>query len=286
VDVSGDWILPAAPVGLLIGAWAGFSGYSGWPLVVPMLLVMGGRPLHESLAASMFVDWLSASSASLVYGLRGDADVATAGRWGFVSVPLVLAGAGLSFLLLPRFEGLLHGGVGPIAIALGAALWLRAARLRAAPQVAAATGVPVTLVVAGEDENGSPRLSPGVSRALLGGGMSVTAGGMGLIGMGGGFAAAMLLILLRGDETRRGVATGLLFTALVLPVALLVYLWMLPDGIGFWPVLLPFAACSAVGAGLSAWQSAAIPSRHLGFVVAGCVLAAGVAATLQRWAMA
>ncbi len=282
MDLQGDWALLAAPAGLLIGGWAGLGGYSGWPVVVPMLLVVGGRPLHESFAASILVDWVNAVVAGGVYLWRGDVDRLTAGRWALVSLPLVLVGAGLSFSLLYRFEGLMSAGVGPIAIALGLALLVRAAKLRPEVELAVVAGGSATPVLEGDSH---ASLAPGTARALLRAGMSANALGIGFLGMGGAFNAAILLILLRGDETRSGVGTGLVFTALVLPVALLCYLLMLPEGTGVWSVLLPFAGFSALGAWLAAWQGGRIPSHYLGFVVGGCVLLAGAVASFQHWAM-
>ncbi len=272
MTLAGDPILWMAPAGLLIGAWAGLSGYSGWPLVVPMLFVVLGRPLHESLAASMVVDCVNSASASVVYVLRGDADVATARRWVIGSVPLILLGVAVSFAWLPRFAGA-ASAAGPIAFVLGGALLVRAARSPEKPSP-----------VAGVGARSVEPLQPGTRRTLLRGGLGLNAIGMGLVGMGGAFNVAMLMMLLRREDPLVGVGTGLLFTSLALPVALGAYLWMLqPHFIGPWRELIPFAACSAFGAGFAARQGSRIPARAVGFVVGGCVLSAGVVAMVQQW---
>jgi uncharacterized membrane protein YfcA len=279
MSFAGEWAALSAPAALLLGAWAGLSGYSGWPLAVPLLLVFVGRPLHESLAASLLIDWVNAAAASAVYALRGDADRASASRFALAGLPFVLLGVAVSFTLLQRFEHLVARGAGPVSMALGLALVARTARLRSGAAMLAVAGPGAGVAL---EHAPSPGLSEAARRRLLGAGMALTAGAMGLVGMGGGFTAALLLILVRGDDTRAGVATGLLFTALVLPLALLAYLLLLPEPVGIWDRLLPFAGWSALGAGLAAAWGARIPSRHLGFVVGAGVLLAGLAATLQR----
>jgi uncharacterized membrane protein YfcA len=270
VDVlPGDWVLLWLPTGVLIGAWAGLSGYSAWPVVVPLLFAVLGRPLHESLVASLFIDWVNAVCASAVYLWRGDADRGTACRWAVLAAPGVLVGAGLSFTLLTPFEAWLGAGSGPVALVLGVALLARAARMGPGGEAP-----PL------EQE----MLSTRARRTLLGAGMELNGLGIGLIGMGGGFNAAILLIVLRGDGMRAGVATGLLFSSLVLPVALVTYLLLLRLDVGVWSLAVAFAGIAGPGAALSAWLGSRIRGRDLGYAVGGCVLLAGLLATAQRWA--
>jgi uncharacterized membrane protein YfcA len=262
------WIALAIPAGLLIGAWTGLSGYSGWPLVVPVLLVIHRVSLFETVVASILVDWINALVAAAVYLRRRDADVRTARRWAAGSAPIILCGALAAFALLQRWSGLLEGGVGPIGLVLGLALIARAMR-----------------------SEGDPSAAPGevssqLGRAAFRAGALTNAFLMGLVGMGGAFNMAMLLILLRGTGTRAGVGTGLLYTALALPISLLAYLVFLGFEFGLWSVVLPFCAGAAVASGLAAWQAGRLPERALGILVGICVLSAAIAATLQHWAIA
>ena len=48
-DVGAAAWFVGVPLGGLIGVWAGLSGYSGWPIVVPLLFVILRVPLWESL---------------------------------------------------------------------------------------------------------------------------------------------------------------------------------------------------------------------------------------------
>ena len=38
----------ALPIGVLVGLGAGVIGLTAWPILVPLLLVFGGIPLHEA----------------------------------------------------------------------------------------------------------------------------------------------------------------------------------------------------------------------------------------------
>jgi len=265
------WLGLALPVAVLLGAWAGLSGFSGWAVVFPILLVVWRRPLFECIAGAMCVDWANAAAAALVYAVRGDADRRTAWGWAAVSVPAVLLGVALAWHVLPHLGAALGGGAGPIALAIGAALLVRAIRHDE-----------------GEEEDEPARPPPasaasGGRRAGLRAGMLANGALIGAIGQGGGFNAAVLLLLLRGYDTRAAVATGLLVCALAAPAGLLVWLVVVAGAPGLWRIVLPFATVSALASATAAWQAARIPRRSLGFVVAGCVLLAGVVATAERW---
>ncbi len=273
------WLVLGAPAGLVLGGWAGLSGYSGWPLVVPVLYVVVGVPLYESLAASLCVDWVNAAVGSTVYLHRGDAEVQTAWPWILLSAPLAAAGAGASLLMLHRADALLEGGAGLVALVLGTVLVVKAFRMQEDPAeaVLAAGAGPLPVPVAA---------APAAATASrLGFGLGASANGvaMGLLGIGGGFNLALLLVLLRGYPTRRAVGTGLLFCAAVIPVPLLVFLAHLEFRLEVLPALLPFCACAALGSALAAWQAGRLRARQLGLLVGACVLSAGASATLRPW---
>lgn len=285
----------AVPAGLAIGAWAGFSATSGWIVVFPMLFVVAERPLFECLLAALVVDWANAVAASPFYLQRGDPDLRIALRWLGVSAPLVLVGVGIALVVLPRLETVLGGASGPIAIAMGFVLLRRAWRSpdhAAEQQIAHGESIAEQRIVHGET-TAEQRIVHGESTgvaalhgtALLRVGLSANAVLMGILGQSGGLNTALLLILLRRAPTRMAVATALVLAALVLPVGIGAYLVVVGSAPGLWPAVLPFATASALASGLAAWQSARIPERRLEFVVAGCVLLAGVAASLERWAL-
>ena len=253
-------------MGLAIGAWAGFSATSGWIVVFPMLFVVTGRPLFECLLASLVIDWLNASTASLFYARRGEPDLRVALRWMGASAPLSLVGVGIALLVLPRFDALLGGVSGPIALGMGAILLRRALR-------------------SGDDmkEDAPHAVATVRGTALLRAGIAANGVMTGLVGQGGGLNVAMLLMWLRGATTRVAVATALVFVATLLPIVIVAYASVVGWTPALWSVVGPFMLASAVGSALAAWQAARIPERRLELVVAGCVLLAGTAATVERF---
>lgn len=269
-DPSGFSLWTSVLAGLAVGAWAGFSATSGWVVVFPMLFVVAERPLFECLLASLVVDWANAAAASFFYVGRGDADLRVALRWMTASAPLALVGVGVALAVLPRFDAVLGGVSGPIAIGMGLILLRRAWRT---PRGAAERHV---------DEN-PVRVATVRGTALLRAGIAANGVMTGLVGQGGGLNIALLLILLRGASTRVGVATALLFVTCLLPIAIVAYLIVVGWVPTLWATFVPFAVASATASGFAAWQTVRIPERPLEFVVAMCVLLAGVAASIQRW---
>jgi uncharacterized membrane protein YfcA len=265
-----------APLGVLVGAWSGLSGYSGWPLVVPILLVVARVPVYEALAVSMGVDALNAIGAGTVYLARGDSDVGLGVRLAAGAAPAALAGAGIAFLVLEGVSDLLQGSAGWVAIALGSLLVMRALHL---PALAPAGGAPApgraALAAAA-----SP--SPRARRAAHVGAVA-TAFLIGLVGMGGGFQMALVAMFVLGFPGRRAVGTALLFSALTLPVALLAYLAFLGFAVEAWRGVAPFALGSVAGAVLAAGFAGRLPERGLGVAMGACVVSAGMAATAQHW---
>jgi uncharacterized protein len=256
-----------ALLGLLVGAWTGVSGYSGWPLLVPTLSVTLGRPLQETLAASLCVDWFAASAASPSYVRRAGVDVRFAARLACLLIPFGLAGAALGFAILPRFASVLGSGAGPIAILIGSSLVARSWRLRGDPSGA---GAPLTAVAFG----------PFIRTA----GVAATGFASGLIGMGGGFVLTLLLWLTGRAPPGTAVGTGLVATAFGLPVILAAHLAHARPGWAASAALLPACLSAAVGAALSARGAGRLPTRYLGIAIGACVALAGlVAATRAVW---
>lgn len=256
-----------ALLGLLIGAWTGLSGYSGWPLLVPTLWVTLGRPLDETLAASLCVDWVAALAASPFYVRRGDADVRLSARLASLAVPFGLAGAALGFAILPRFAPVLGGGAGPVALLIGSSLALRSWRLRGEPAAADAS-LPLGAF------GGAVRTA----------GVAATGFASGLIGMGGGFLLTLLLWLTGRCAPGAAVGTGLVATAIGLPAILAAHLLHVRPGFAAGAALLPACLSAAAGAAFSARGAGRIPARYLGVAIGTCVALAGlVAATRAAW---
>jgi uncharacterized membrane protein YfcA len=259
------------PLGCVVGLWSGLSGYSVWPLVVPFLLV-AHVPLYETLALCLAVDAANAVGAGSVYLARGDGDARLGVRLALPAVPAALAGAGVSFLVLESLGHLLRDASGGVAVVLGLLLLVRAFRL---PRQGAGAPVPATWeAISSQRTRRLARLGAGAIAFLVG-----------LIGMGGGFQMTLIGIFLLGFAARRALATALVFSAAIIPVALLAYLVFLRFSLPSLPALVPFAAGSALGAMLDARFAGRLPERGLGIAMGACVTSAGVAAIVQRWAL-
>lgn len=276
----------ALPLSVLIGLWAGISAYSGWPLVVPLLFVVADVPVYEAIAASILVDLVNAVAASSVYLRRGDIDASASRELAAWSLPAGLLGALLAFALLGNYTALFKSSAGYFGIALGSLLIARAARMPVAAAAVPAGGDAafVTAALPAVIEPAAPSwLTPSSSKTVTRVGAVVTALLMGLIGMGGGFTIAMVLVVARGFSIRNGVGTGILYSALALPLILLAYLVFLRFEFSLAPILAPCLACSAAAAFAGARSAARIAERPLAFVVGGCVISAGIVATAQSW---
>ena len=88
--------LLAIPIGVLVGLAAGVIGLTAWPILVPLLLVFGGFPLHEVLLSSLLVDLMIAFVLLLNTSADGD-HMALFYVRRFLIQPLFL------LLLLPAF---------------------------------------------------------------------------------------------------------------------------------------------------------------------------------------
>ncbi len=254
------------PLCVLIGMGAGMSGYSAWPLIVPLLYVVAGVPLFESLATSLLIDLANAAVAAPAYVRRGRADLRTAALLALWAIPAGLCGAGLAFAFAARFSELFRGSAGYLSVAIGAVVILRAAR-----------------VSPGEEELDGSRSRPGSSRPAAALVVAAVLIGLltGLAGVGGGFSAAAALLLLARHSARQAVGTAIVFAALTLPVVAGAYLVFLDFQLPIWRALLLYAAASGLGALVGSRFASRTSERQLLFVVGACVIAAGVAASVS-----
>jgi uncharacterized membrane protein YfcA len=257
--VVGVGVLPPA---LLVGLWAGVSGYSGWPIVVPLLFIAGELSIRESIAVSLAVDAVNATAAALVYHRRGRLRAGVARDLGAWVLGPALVGVALAIAFLDRFSDLLRGAAPWVVVLVGVGLMVRSWHT---PDVVSA---PEPLAAASAHRKGW-------SRALA----AVSGLAMGLVGMGGAFNLALIFMFILGMSTLSSVASGLLITAAVAPVLLIAHLVFLEGGLSVGAALLPALACSALGAVLGARHAGHLPERRLAFSVGACVVMAGLAST-------
>ncbi len=254
------WVVVAGvlPLALLIGLWAGVSGYSGWPIVVPLLFIAGVLPIRESVAASRVIGIANAAAAALIYTRHDQTDSPVAVDLGARALGPALVGAALAIAYQDRFSELLRGLAPWVVVVVGVGLLVR------------------SWYMSGSDPQATPPAAPLGSGGI---GLSRVLASVSGLAMGGAFNLALVLIFARGLSTVSSVATGLLISAGVLPLLLVAHLVFLESWLPVGAVLLPVAACSALAAAVGARHAGRLPERRLAFTVGACVIVAGLAAT-------
>jgi len=252
-------LLLLIPLGLFIGVGAGVAGYSAWPLLVPLLFVVRGEAIDQAILASMLVDVGTAATLCALYRRSGNVDLRVASRLAPLAAAAAIPGCVFSLLYLDQLGGLLKSVSGVITVVIGALFVRRGLAAGSLPQPARGAG----------------------SEHLLHAGVGGVGLLMGLIGMGGGFSIAALLVFVRGTAAARSVGTALFVTALVLSVVSLAYLFSLHFRVSAGGVIVPVLAASMVGALLGATYAQRIGERRLNLSIGVVVIIAGTAATIQ-----
>ena len=262
----------AIPFGILIGLGAGVIGLSAWPLVVPLLLVFGGLPLHEVLLSSLLIDLSIAIVISLFYEQNQDVETDT-----IIGIKLG-AGAGViaviiavvAFPLLGQFSGFFEGGSSIVTMALGGLFIVQAIRMVDSSNIASKI-----------DENKSDQIS-GQKKTTIIVGLCLIQGILtGIIAMSGAMNIVIVLIFLLGYPTLRAVGTAMIATSIMLAMMVITYLILLQFTLTNLPIIVLFVLIASVSSYLSVKKAQSIPERKLRFTIGTVVLTAALFATIQ-----
>ena len=125
-------LILALPLGILIGLGAGIVGLTAWPIIVPLLFVIGGIPLHESLLSSLLVDLAIAFTLTLFYLRRSDVEVNVqfGVRLGSIAGITAVITVMIAFPLLEQYSTAFEGGSPFITLALGLVFLIQGLRLK------------------------------------------------------------------------------------------------------------------------------------------------------------
>lgn len=82
-------------IGLVAGVFSALFGVGGGILIVPLLIVVAAFGVREATATSLGAIGLTALAGAVLYGLRGELEVAHAALVGLPAVAGVLAGTTL-----------------------------------------------------------------------------------------------------------------------------------------------------------------------------------------------
>lgn len=266
-------LILAIPIGLLIGLGAGIVGLTAWPIIVPLLFVIGGVPLHESLLSSLVVDFAIAITLTLFYVQRPDSgvNIQLGSRLGLVAGVTAMITVVIAFPLLTQYSDAFRGGSPFITLALGAIFLVQGVRMRKT-----------------SDENGSVDQGTKVSslsdsqKHILSYGFCVVVGFLtGAIAIGGAMNFVIVLVFLLGYPTFRAVGTAMVATTIMLSITVLTYLILLTFSISTITVVLLYICGGVLSSYIAVTKAQHIPERKLRILIGIVVIATAIFATVQ-----
>ncbi len=269
----------AIPIGILIGLGAGIIGMTAWPLVVPLLLVFGGYPLHEVLLSSLLVDLLIAIILSIFYLKRSEVEVdgVYGAKLGIVGGSVAITTAILVFPLLIHYSDLFKGGSAIVTIVLGGLFIVQAIRMDNPSSSANDIVIEIDMNENLQDERFSDR-----QKDIIAYGFCIIQGLLtGILAIGGAMNIVVVLVFLVGYPTLRAVGTAMVTTAIMLSMTVVTYLILLQFSLSTLPVLVFYLAIAGISSYLSVTKAQSISERKLRFTIGIVVLTAAIFATAQ-----
>ncbi len=263
----------AIPIGILIGLGAGIVGLTAWPIIVPVLFVIGGVPLHESLLSSLLVDLAIAITLALFYIRHPDSGVNTqlGIRLGLVAGVAAMISALIAFPLLEQYSDVFKGGSPFITLALGAVFLVQGIRMK-------------TSSTEETDENrGSRASSLSISQKnILSYVFCILVGFLtGAIAIGGAMNFVIILVFLLGYRTFRAVGTAMVATTIMLSMTVLVYLILLSFTISTLLTVFLYIFGGVLSSYIAVTRAQRIPERRLRILIGIVVIATAIFASVQ-----
>jgi len=256
----------AIPIGILIGLGAGIIGMTAWPLVVPLLLVFGGYPLHEVLLSSLLVDLMIAIILSIFYLKRSEVEIDSV--YG-AKLGLVAGSVAITTAILV--------GSAIVTIVLGGLFIVQAIRM---DSPSSSTNDMVAKIDTNEDlqdERFSDR-----QKDIIAYGFCIIQGLLtGILAIGGAMNIVVVLIFLVGYPTLRAVGTAMVTTAVMLSMTVVTYFILLQFSLSTLPILVFYLAIAGISSYLSVTKAQNISERKLRLTIGIVVLTAAIFATAQ-----
>jgi len=264
-------IILALPIGLLIGLGAGIVGLTAWAIIVPLLFVIGGVPLHEALLSSLLVD-LAIAIALTTFYLRGsdvEVDTQFGAKLGVVAGVTAMVTVFIAFPLLELYSDAFKGGSPFITLALGAVFLIQGLRLKESNA---------------SSENKESKFSSLSShrKHILSYAFCVIIGLLtGAIAIGGAMNFVLLLVFLFGYPTFRAVGTAMVATTIMLTMTVVAYLILLSLIISTIPVILLYVGGGMLSSYIAVTRAQRIPERKLRILIGVVVIATAIFASVQ-----
>jgi uncharacterized membrane protein YfcA len=263
----------ALPIGILIGLGAGIVGLTAWPIIVPVLFVIGGVPLHESLVSSLLVDLAIAITLSLFYTRSPDSGVNTklGFRLGLVAGITAMITAFIAFPFLVQYSDAFRGGSPIITLALGAVFLVQGIRMK----------VPNTEKSIEGQGNKLSSLSTSQKNMMAYVFCIVIGFLTGAIAIGGAMNFVIILVFLLGYRTFRAVGTAMVATTIMLSMTVLVYLILLSFAISTLLAVFLYICGGVLSSYFAVTRVQRIPERKLRLLIGVVVIATAIFASIQ-----
>jgi uncharacterized membrane protein YfcA len=265
-------VVLAIPIGVLIGLGAGVIGLTAWPILVPLLLVFGGIPLHEALLSSLLVDLAIAIVLSIFY-IRNQ-EVAVDDVYGLKlggSAGVVAAvTATLAFPLLEQYSNLFEGGSSIVTLVFGSMFIIQAIRMDNSVDT--------------QSERSSQRFAQfsNTQKDIIAYGFCIFQGFItGLIAIGGAMNIVLVLMFLLGYPTLRAVGTAMIATTVMLSMTVTAYLLLLQFNVSTLPIVALYTIIGVICSYLAVARVQSISERKLRFTIGIVILTAAIFATAQ-----
>jgi uncharacterized membrane protein YfcA len=264
-------VILALPIGILIGLGAGIVGLTAWPIIVPLLFVIGGVPLHEALLSSLLVDLAIAITLTAFYLKRSDVEVDThfGAKLGSVAGVTAMITVILAFPLLEQYSDAFRGGSPFITLALGTVFLIQGLRTKESST---------------SSENKESKISSLSThqKYILSYVFCVLIGFLtGAIAIGGAMNFVLLLVFLLGYPTFRAVGTAMVATTIMLSVTVLAYLILLSFSITTLPTVLLYIVGGVLSSYIAVTRAQRIPERKLRILIGVVVITTAIFATVQ-----
>ncbi len=264
-------VILAFPIGILIGLGAGIVGLTAWPIIVPLLFVIGGIPLHEALLSSLLVDLAIAITLTAFYLQRSDAEVnAQFGvKLGFVAGVTAMIIVIIAFPLLELYSDAFRGGSPFITLALGAVFLIQGLRMKESNS-------------SGENrESKLSSLSTHQRHVFLYVFCVVIGILTGALAISGAMNFVLALVFLLGYPTYRAVGTAMVATTIMLSITVFSYLVLLSFSISTLPVVLLYICGGVLSSYIAVTRAQRIPERKLRLLIGIVVITTAIFASVQ-----
>ena len=264
-------VILALPIGVLIGLGAGIVGLTAWPIIVPLLFVIGGVPLHEALLSSLLVDLAIAITLTVFYLRNSDVEIDTqfGSRLGLIAGVAAVTTVVIAFPLLEQYSDAFRGGSPIITLALGAVFLVQGLRLKESD-------------TDGEAKESKFSSLSSHQKHILSYVFCVFVGVLtGAIAIGGAMNFVLLLVFLLGYPTYRAVGSAMVATTIMLAMTVVSYLVLLSFSISTLPVVLLYICGGVLSSYIAVTRAQHIPERKLRLLIGIVVIATAIFASVQ-----